>query len=119
MDYNTDRSNKVHMETVPKEREFETYLNDPYYLSFEESEKEAKIYIETLTPWVGYGGGEYSLSDVQEIMGSSNILAFLGANKTCQNEKPSSKCAEDFFIETCRSKCKCMPLSIPAQTMVR
>ena len=66
--------------------------------------KNAKIQINTLSPFVGFGGGSYEMSVVKRITASDDFLKMPLKDRNCEVE----------LYEDCRNKklikeCDCMP----------
>ena len=71
-------------------------------------EKTAKIQINTLSPYIGFGGGIYKLTDVKRMKASNDFLKMPLKNRKCEVE----------LYEDCRTRnlleeCNCVPWEVP------
>ena len=67
----------------------------------------AKIQINTLSPYVGFGGGSYQMSDVKRMTAQEDFLKMELKDRKCEVE----------LYEDCRTrrlleKCNCVPLEL-------
>ena len=58
------------------------------------------------------GEGQYNLHSVQEISVSDSFLGLAKVTKNCQTLQSFDDCKTQFYLETVREKCRCLPLSI-------
>ena len=69
----------------------------------------AKVHINTLSPFTGFGGGSYQMSVVKRMTGTEDFLAMPLKDRNCKVEQ----------YESCRTRrlleeCQCVPGEIPA-----
>ena len=68
----------------------------------------AKVYIHTLSPYVGFGGGRYKMTVVKRMKAKADFLGMEFEDRNCEVE----------LYENCRTrklieKCSCVPWEIP------
>ena len=68
----------------------------------------AKIHIDTLSPYTGFGGGIYKMTDVKSMSATSDFLKMPLKDRKCESES----------YENCRTKklveeCNCVPWEVP------
>ena len=73
----------------------------------------AKIHINTLSPYTGFGGGIYSMTVVKRMTATSDFLKMLWKDRNCEVE----------LLENCRTrrlleKCGCVPWEIPHNQVI-
>ena len=103
LDYNDDLSLHAH----PNEEKSGRFLKEK--LNFDRAiesvqKKNAKIQINTLSPFVGFGGGSYEMSVVKRITASDDFLKMPLKDRNCEVE----------LYEDCRKRmlikeCDCVP----------
>ena len=103
LDYNDDLSLHAH----PKEEQSGRLLKEK--LNFDTAiesvqKKKAKVHINTLSPFVGFGGGSYQMSVEKRITASDDFLKMPLKDRNCEVE----------LYEDCRNKklikeCDCVP----------
>ena len=103
LDYNEDRSVKATSYlTKPKASNRRTLNFDTAVGSIQSSS--AKIHINTLSPYTGFGGGIYKMSDVKKMTVKEDFLKMELKDRKCEVE----------LYEDCRTRklfeeCKCIP----------
>ena len=74
------------------------------------SENMASIHIGTLTPYTGYGPGDYELTAIKQMTGTENFLAWPEEKRKCSLEK-YEKCQMKGFLEESMA-CGCSPFQL-------
>ena len=107
LDYNEDRS----LQTSSKEEKGEDSSKE--ILNFDTAVesvqgKSAKVHIDTLSSYVGFGGGIYSMTVVKRMKVSDDFLKMLLKDRKCEVE----------LYEDCRTRklleeCNCVPWEVP------
>ena len=107
LDYNEDRS----LQTSFKEDKGEEYSKD--ILNFDTAVesvqgKSAKVQVDTLSPYVGFGGGMYTMTVVKRMKAKEDFLKMLYKDRNCEVE----------LYEDCRTRklleeCNCVPWEVP------
>ena len=69
----------------------------------------AKVHIDTLSPFTGFGGGSYQMTDVKRMSAKDAFLKMPLKERNCKVE----------LYENCRARklleaCKCVPWEVPA-----
>ena len=69
---------------------------------------QAKVQINTLSPYVSFGGGIYKMSDVKRMTAKEDFLKMPWKDRKCEVE----------FYEDCRTRklfeaCNCLPWEVP------
>ena len=107
LDYNEDRSLQISSNDKDFARSSDKTLNfDAAVESIQE--KDAKIQINTLSPYIRFGGGIYKLTDVKRMKASNDFLKMPLKNRNCEIE----------LYEDCRTRklleeCNCVPWEVP------
>ena len=106
LDYNEDRS----LHSVPYKYKGSNYSTDTlnFGIDTDIQEVSAKIYINTLSPSVGFGGGRYQMSVVKRMSAKADFLKMPLKDRNCEVES----------YEDCRTRklleaCKCAPWEVP------
>ena len=108
LDYNEDLS----LHEIPNEEQSGTFLKGE--LNFDRAiesvqTKNAKIQINTLSPYVGFGGGSYQMSVVKRITAKEDFLKMPLKDKNCEVEL-----YEDYrtrkLIKECEMSGRCLGL---------
>ena len=112
LDYNDDLS----IQTFPNETEVSEGSRKT--LNFDMAVESlqinsAKIHINTLTPYTGFGGGIYKMTDVKSMSATSDFLKMPLKDRKCEPES----------YENCRTKwlleeCNCVPWEVPGFQVV-
>ena len=68
----------------------------------------AKVYIHTLSPYVGFGGGSYKMTVVKRMKANADFLGMAFEDRNCEVELYEN-CKTRKLIE----KCGCVPWEIP------
>ena len=107
LDYNEDRS----LQTSSKEEKGEDSSKE--ILNFDTAVesvqgKSSKVHIDTLSSYVGFGGGIYSMTVVKRMKVSDDFLKMLLKDRKCEVE----------LYEDCRTRklleeCNCVPWEVP------
>ena len=71
--------------------------------------KKAKIYIENLQPFTGYGAGKYKLNSVKKIVGTEDFYDYGVKNNICQTKETLSECKMKSFPKQVLKQCECIP----------
>ena len=107
LDYNEDRSLQISSNDKDVAHSSDKTLNfDSAVESIQE--KTAKIQINTLSPYIGFGGGIYKLTDVKRMKASNDFLKMPLTDRNCEIE----------LYEDCRTRklleeCNCVPWEVP------
>ena len=106
LDYNTERSVQT-----KKQKETRTN-NDKIYLELEdaldEDDGEARIFINTLKPFDGYGGGSFSMHALKQISPTEKFLQLPDNVKSCKNDE-KQHCKLTKYLEHKLRDSKCVP----------
>ena len=102
LDHNEDRS--LHL--TPYEDRTVHYSNETinFDIDTDIQEESAKLQINTLSPYVGFGGGNYLMSDVKRMTAKDDFLSMPLKDRNCEVE----------LYEDCRTRrlfehCSCVP----------
>ena len=107
VDYNEDRSIHISPEEDNPDRPSKTLLN--YDSKYEKKQREsAKIHINTLSHFDGFGGGLYQMAAVKKMTSKNDFLAMDLKDKNCVTEA-----TEDCRARKLLQKCDCVPWEIP------
>ena len=73
----------------------------------------AKVHIETLSPYVGFGGGIFTMTDVKRMSAKVDFLKMSFEERKCEVE----------LYEDCRTRrlleeCNCVPWEVPAYQVI-
>ena len=73
----------------------------------------AKVYIHTLSPYVGFGGGSYKMTVVKRMKANADFLGMAFEDRNCEVE----------LYENCRTrnlleKCGCVPWEMPHNQVI-
>ena len=68
----------------------------------------AKVYIHTLVPYVGFGGGRYKITNAKRMTAKSDFLDMSYKDRGCE-----IKLYEDCRKEKLIKKCACVPYEVP------
>ena len=106
LDYNED----LFLRVIPDEEQKRRVSKEKLNLDTEiesEQKKEAKIEINTLSPYVGFGGGSYQMSVVKRTTAKEDFLNMPLKDRNCEVE----------LYEDCRTRellkeCNCVPWEI-------
>ena len=107
LDYNTDRSLQTSLDTNVDAKSSKDTINfDTAVESIQD--QSAKVHINTLSPFVGFGGGIYMMTDVKRMTAKADFLNMPFNEKKCEVE----------LYEDCKTKklleeCKCVPWEVP------
>ena len=74
--------------------------------------KQAKIHINTLEPFVGFGGGNYEMSAIKVMAATESFLGLPEDVRDCQTEYTLQECHLEHYRASAKS-CGCVPLSLP------
>ena len=86
--------------------------NEHFLGNFEiiaDTKQEAKIYIDTLEPYTGYGNGRFIVSSVKQIYGTEHYYRGAVQRNTCQIEESISECFEREYSTRIVQECQCIP----------
>ena len=106
LDYNEDRSLQV--STIKEDTE-ENALSGNWTLNFGTAVKSiqgssAKVVINTLSPYTGFGGGIYKMTDVKRMTAKEDFLKMPLKDRNCEVEL-----YEDCRTQKLLEKCDCVP----------
>ena len=79
-----------------------------------EEDGEAMVYIQTLKPFEGYGGGSYSLHALKQISPTESFLSLSKAVTLCSNND-KQQCKRKKYIHQKIRSCKCIPWEFPKE----
>ena len=106
LDYNEDRSLQISSE---KEKAADVRVSKET-IGFDDAVQkgQAKVHIETLSPYTHYGGGVFTMTDVKRMRSTDAFLEMPLAQRNC----------EEHFYEDCKTRklmgeCNCVPWEIP------
>ena len=109
LDYNEDRS----LQTSSKQSRSSAVESSKESLNFDTAFASiqgvsAKVHINTLSPFIGFGGGVYKMTVVKRMTAKEDFLKMPLQDRNCEVES----------YEYCRSKklleeCKCVPWEVP------
>ena len=102
VDYNEERM----VGRVTNEQE-EAFPN----LKEQTEDKELKIHINTLEPFIGYGSGNYEMSSIKMMETTAGFLALSEDVRGCQNRYSTLECQLEKYREEAES-CGCQPFSL-------
>ena len=108
LDYNEDRSLQASSNKKPFSKPSNgSILNFDTTLERIQGEK-AKVHINTLSPYTGFGGGIYTMTDVKKISAKDDFLGMKSRDRNCE--------VEDY--EECRTRklleeCNCVLWEVP------
>ena len=74
-----------------------------------DTKQEAKIYIDTLEPYTGYGNGRFTVSSVKQIYGTKQYYRVAVQRNACQNVESISECFEREYSTRIVQDCQCIP----------
>ena len=107
LDYNEDRSLQTSSTTRSASESSKESLNfDKAFSSIQDVS--AKVHINTLSPYIGFGGGVYKMTVVKRITATKDFLQMPLEDRKCDIES-----YEDCRSEMLRNKCKCVPWEVP------
>ena len=109
LDYNEDRSLQISLndkEDVASPNQtlnFDTSLESVQGVS-------AKIQIDTISSYIGFGGGMYMMTDVKRMTAQEDFLRMSLEDRSCEVE-PYEDCRTRKLLE----ECNCYPWEVPGQ----
>ena len=71
----------------------------------------ARVYIHTLSPFSGYGSGQYKMSGIKAMSGSERFFELPDEKKGC-SLKAFEMCRQKEIVKECANKCKCVPFEL-------
>ena len=111
LDYNEERS----LHTSPYDDTSVKYSEESLNFDIDSDihEQSAKIHINTLSPFVGFGGGSYLMTAVKKMTAKEDFLKMPLKDRNCKVE----------FQEDCRTrklleKCNCVPWELSGLQVV-
>ena len=69
---------------------------------------QSKVYIHKLSPYEGFGGGNYKLSVLKQTTGSKDFYKLTDEQKKCQ-EEVREECDALAWLASLRTHCRCRP----------
>ena len=107
LDYNEERNEGKQLERKNKNRK------EGLVRVTEKNEKyDAKIFIDTIEPFEGHGGGSYLMSSVKRVDATLDFLKLPENVKMCQNEETLSECSSRRFQKNGVIECLCKPFGL-------
>ena len=107
LDYNQERS------VLPKKQKQGKKSIERYVLDLNDNRKEeAKIFINTLKAFNGYGGGRYSMHSLKKISPTKEFLTLPKDVIGCANEEKQF-CKMTKYLHHKLDNCKCIPWEFP------
>ena len=107
LDYNEERMVGDNTK-VGEEDDLVVNLNERH----EDTKKGAKIHIDTLEPFVGYGGGNYELSAIKVLSATDSFLSLPQSVRGCQTDYSLLECHLEQY-RVLASSCGCAPFTSP------
>ena len=83
-----------------------------------EDENTFYTYLDTVSPVMLAGEGQYNLNVLKQIEVTESFLGLDESDRRCQNQEPYDNCTTRTFIELMREKCGCITLAINLQNEV-
>ena len=77
-----------------------------------EDENTFYTYLDTVSPVMLAGEGQYNLNVLKQIEVTESFLGLDESDRGCQNQEPYDNCTTRTFIELMREKCGCITLAI-------
>ena len=106
LDYNEERSMRIHSNTTADVRSSNGELNfDTTVRSIQGSS--AKVQINTLSPYINFGGGIFIMSDVKRMTAKEDFLKMVLKDRNCKIEL-----YEDCKTRKLLEKCNCVPWEV-------
>ena len=107
LDYNTDRSLQTSVNNDQAANFSKDTINfDTAFGSIQG--QSAKVHIDTLSSFVGFGGGIYMMTVVKRMTAKADFLGMPLAEKNCEVEL-----YEDCKTKKLLDKCDCVPWEVP------
>ena len=107
MDYNEERNLRFSEDNIEKSN---TLVGGAEVAS--DKSRKAMIYIETLKPFMGYGGGVYELNSLKYMRGTQDFYKYGEEELMCQRKESLSECLLSEFSNVIPSRCKCKPYDV-------
>ena len=107
LDYNEDRSLQTSFETESIDVSSNEVLNLANAVESIQGIS-AKLHINTLSPYVGYGGGIYTMTVVKRMRATEDFIKMSLKDRNCEVEQYES-CRTRKLVE----KCNCIPEEVP------
>ena len=107
LDYNEDRSLQTSFETESIDVSSNEVLNLANAVESIQGIS-AKLHINTLSPYVGYGGGIYTMTVVKRMRATEDFIKMSLMDRNCEVEQYES-CRTRKLVE----KCNCIPGEVP------
>ena len=116
LDYNTERSVQPAMN-----RKGTNENTEKIHLNLEdaptEEDGEARIFIHTLKPFKGYGGGSFSMNALKQISPTEKFLELPDTVKGCKNND-KQHCKMTLYLKQKVEECNCIPWEFPQRVTV-
>ena len=109
LDYNEERSSSTASNTKKNTKLLKNIEIVPFS---SREEYTAKIHLDFLEPYTGYGGGKYIMSAVKEMDTTRDFNTFTEDIKNCQNEQTIEQCAQEMLRMQEASLCNCSPIHL-------
>ena len=107
IDHNEDRSINISPKGKSLTRSSKNLLN--YDNKFERKQRESvKIHINTLSPFDGFGGGQYWMAAVKKMTSKKGFLGMNFRDRNCVTE-PYEECTAKKLVQDCG----CVPWEMP------
>ena len=107
LDYNEDRSLQTPIQTDDGKVSSNEVMNFDNAVESIQSVS-AKIHINTLSPYIGYGGGLYTMTVVKRMRATEDFIKMSLKDRNCEVEEYES-CRTRKLVE----KCNCIPGEVP------
>ena len=107
LDYNEDRSLQTSIETKDSDKSSNEVMNFDNAVESIQSVS-AKIHINTLSPYIGFGGGIYTMTGVKRMGATEDFFKMPLKDRNCEVEQYES-CRTRKLVE----KCNCIPREMP------
>ena len=106
LDYNEERS----LHTSPYDDKSVKYSEESLNFDIDSDihEESAKIHINTLSPFVGFGGGSFLMTDVKRMTAKEDFLKMPLKDRNCEVES-----FEDCKTRKLMEQCNCVPWELP------
>ena len=128
LDYNEERQINDYIISKNYSHEVKAFYND--------DDVSASIYLDTISmnfkmgifrlltvkfldPVRLFGEGQYNLNNMKEISVTDSFLGLDRDTRNCQNIETYNDCKTRLYVETLRSECGCLPLSLKLSEKVK
>ena len=106
IDLNEDRQlNLEEIDYLEEEKDAKSFLKH-------EDENTFSTYLDTLSPVILAGEGQYNLNVLKQIRVTDSFLGLDENVRGCQSQEPYDNCTMRNFIELMKEKCGCITLAM-------